>query len=83
MARPLPKWVMQKYAELWILFRDSAFHHSQTTEVLGENASIIIMHLRKNGWLEISLDQADARKRIYTLKSPEQAILDIANETSR
>ena len=80
MARPLPQWVMQKYAELWNNFRGNSFFHSETTKILPENASVIISHLRKNGWLVVSLDPVDNRKRIYKLLSPEKAILGMIND---
>jgi hypothetical protein len=83
MTKPLPKWVMQKYAQLWKKFRDSSFYHTDTAEILPENASVIINHLKRNRWIEISLDATDGRKRVYRLKSPEEAIMEMANEGER
>ena len=61
-------------------FSDSEFEHSQSIEVLDENASVILSHMKKAGWLQITLHPEDSRKRIYRLKSPEKAIQDMAHE---
>lgn len=81
MTTPLPKWVMQSYAKLWSMFSDSYFEHSSVTEILdAKPASVIISHLRKNKWIDVMLHPEDSRKRIYRLKSPEQAVLEMAEE---
>ena len=80
MTKPLPKWIMRKYAQLWKKFRDTEFEHSETEEILEENASVIISFLKKNGWLSIRLNPEDSRKRFYMLKNPEQAIGEMADE---
>ena len=38
------------------------------------NTSLAISQLKNNGWLSVKLDPKDARKRIYSLLSPEQAV---------
>lgn len=78
MTKPLPKWIMQKYSELWVKMKDKQFEHPQADKILKQNTSIIIMHLRKKGWLEANLNEKDARKRIYKLKSPEKAMEEMA-----
>ena len=81
MAEPLPKWLMQRYSVLWVKFRDKEFNHKQATETLPDNGrmvSVILSDMRKAGWLEIKLDPNDARKRLYKLKSPEEAVKEIA-----
>ena len=80
MTKPLPKWIMRKYAKLWKKFRDTEFEHSEAEEILEENASVIISFLKKNSWLSIRLNPEDSRKRLYTLKGPEQAIGEMADE---
>jgi len=80
MTKPLPKWIMQKYAALWRQFRYNEFDHTQSTEILKDNTSVIISHLKKNGWIEIKLNPKDSRKRIYVLKTPEQAVQEIGME---
>jgi hypothetical protein len=79
MTKPLPKWVMMSYAKLWQSFKDKAFDHHQATGILKENTSVIISHLKRNGWIDITLNQQDSRKREYRLKSPENAVAEMAN----
>ncbi|MFC1742154.1 MarR family transcriptional regulator [Nanoarchaeota archaeon] len=78
-VRPLPKWIMQKYAVLWKQFSESSFEHSEALGVLKENTSVIISYLKKHGWVEVALHPEDSRKRVYKLKSPEQAISEMAD----
>ncbi|NQU79013.1 hypothetical protein HQ545_04555 [Candidatus Woesearchaeota archaeon] len=80
MSTPLPKWVMQKYAKIWQELRDSSFDHQKATEILDDNVSVILSHLRKNSWLEINLNPEDSRKRIYRLKKPEQIINEMKQD---
>jgi hypothetical protein len=74
---PLPKWIMRSYAELWQHFKDRQFEHHEAIEFLGELTSAVFNNLKKNGWLAVELHPSDSRKRIYRLKSPEQAIKEI------
>jgi len=39
--------------------------------------SIVLSELRQAGWLEMKLNPEDARKRLYKLKSPEQAVKEM------
>ena len=78
MAKPLPKWIMKDYSRLWARFKGAQFDHAQASKALKGNASVMLMHMKKNGWLEASLDKQDSRKRKYTLKSPEQAVEEMA-----
>tara|TARA_Y100000310_G_C20653510_1_gene800744 strand:- start:346 stop:612 length:267 start_codon:yes stop_codon:yes gene_type:complete len=81
-TKPLPKWTMQRYALLWTSFKKGEFSYEQASNSIKETdrniISATLSHLRKNGWLTIKLDPKDARKRIYEIKSPNQAIRDIA-----
>jgi len=77
MVKPLPKWVMQKYSELWVHFGEKQFEHPEAADIIQENTSVLISHMRKNGWLTIQLHPEDSRKRVYKLKSPEQAITEM------
>ena len=82
MASPLPKWIMQRYSILWNTFNDKEFDHDAAFNLLNneKTVSIAISKLRKNGWLEIKLDENDARRRLYKLKSPEQAVKEIGEK---
>jgi len=79
MAKPLPKWIMQRYSALWNKFKDKEFNHEEAFKTLNKDKmlSIVLSELRQAGWLEMKLDPDDARKRIYKLKSPEQAVKEM------
>ncbi len=76
-VRPLPKWIMLAYSRIWNKFKDNQFDHKKADVLLKENVSIILSRLKKSGWLKISLDPNDSRKRLYKLISPMDAVKDI------
>ena len=81
MTKPLPKWIMKSYAKMWLKFSNREFDHPQAIGILGQqHASVIISNLKKNGWIDATLNPTDSRKRFYKLKSPESAIGEMANE---
>ena len=79
MTENLPTWIMQRYSKLWSKFNDREFTKEQAEKLLGKDNAIAVFFsdLRKAGWLEIRIDQADARKTIYKLKNPKQAISEV------
>ncbi len=81
MTKPLPKWLMQRYSTLWRVFKGKEFGYDEAVEILKEKNealnSIILSELKKNGWLTIKLHPDDSRKRIYTLKGPEEAVNEL------
>lgn len=79
MVEPLPKWIMQRYSALWNKFSDKEFNYEEAFETLNKDKmlSIVLSELRRTGWLEMKLSPEDARKRIYKLKSPEQAVKEM------
>ena len=80
MTNPLPKWIQKRYAHLWNKFKDKPFTHEQAVKLLQDNGQVIsvfLSDLKKAGWLEVSLDRADTRIRLYRLISPEQAINEL------
>lgn len=79
MTEPLPKWIMQRYSALWNKFRDKEFNHEDAFKTLNKDkmVSITLSELRQAGWLEMRLDPNDARKRIYKIKSPEEAVKEM------
>ncbi|MBI4154732.1 hypothetical protein HY498_01460 [Candidatus Woesearchaeota archaeon] len=83
-TNPLPKWIMKKYALLWQKLQDKEFTYKDVVDLFkDENINVIrtmISQLRKNGWLTFIPDQNDSRKRIYKLKSPEQAVKEIKDK---
>jgi len=81
-AKPLSKWIMKRYSLLWKVFKEREFNYSEAIEALeGDKVvSIALSELRQFGWLEAKLDPKDARKRLYRLKPPEQAVGEMQNE---
>ena len=74
---PLPKWAMLRYAKLWQTYGRAGISYAQMQETLAISdnlLSVTISQLKKAGWLTIELDPSDARKRIYTLTSPTEAV---------
>lgn len=86
MTRPLPKWLTHRYSLLWISSQNNDFGYDEAVQILKEQkerlVSVVLSELKKHGWLTIKLDPEDSRKRIYALKSPEEAIQDIANRNN-
>ena len=78
----MPKWIQQRYAVLWSIKKDKPFNHVEIMKILSEKEpiliSVFISELKKAGWLESQLNPDDARKRAYTLKSPEEIFLNMA-----
>jgi len=82
MTEALPKWVMERYAKLWKKFGLEQFSHKEATKLLKEpketTLSLVIQELKKNGWIELSLDPKDSRVRLYKLKEPNKAVKEMA-----
>jgi type I restriction enzyme M protein len=80
MTKPLPKWIQTRYAILWNKFKDKEFTFEDAEKILKDKSGILVFFsdLRKAGWLEVTLNFEDARKRIYRLKSPEKAIEEMS-----
>ena len=81
---PLPKWIMQRYSVLWVKFGLDNFTYADASACLNKDSmlSIVLSGLRKNGWLGVQLNQNDARKRLYNLKSPNDAIREMASRAN-
>jgi len=81
MSKPLPKWLMLRYATLWRTFSKNEFTHDDAAYTLqedrGQLVSVIISGLKKAGWLMMRLDPHDSRKRIYSLKDPTRAVEEL------
>lgn len=80
-TKPLPKWLTERYSQLWRKFKEKEFEHDEAVKVLKEEkerlVSVVLSELKKYGWLTIKLHPDDSRKRIYKLKNPEDAINEI------
>jgi DNA-binding PadR family transcriptional regulator len=83
MIKPLPKWVMIRYAKLWNRFKDKEMTGEQIRKTLNEDnhklINVFLSDLAKSGWLKIRLDETNRTKHIYQLVSPEQAVREIKN----
>jgi len=81
LTKPLPKWLMERYSVLWRKFKGNEFEHDDAAKILREEkdrlVSVVLSELKKHGWLTVKLHPDDSRKRIYKLKNPEEAILEI------
>ena len=81
MTKPLPKWLMERYSLLWKAFEEKEFDHDEAAKVLNEErerlVSVVLSDLKRHGWLTIKLHPDDSRKRLYKLKNPVDAIVEI------
>jgi len=80
MTRPLPSWLMKRYSMLWVKTKGK-FDYKTAKKILkdkNEVLSVVLSNLKNSGWLEIKSNPKDARKKIYHLKSPEDAVKEIA-----
>jgi lipopolysaccharide biosynthesis protein len=84
MTKPLPKWLFIRYAMLWSQKGNVEFDYDEARRLLKERddrtLSVVLSDLRKYGWLETTLNQNDARKRVYRLKHPQVAAVEVAKE---
>lgn len=78
MVNPVPKWVQIRYAKLWNKYDGKEISYADIEKILkvdGKNTiSVFLNELRTAGWLTIKLDEKDARKRNYILKSPDSIV---------
>ncbi len=78
---PVPKWIMERYALLWSKFKDKEFTYLEVSEMFNKDSNnlrrALVSQLRINGWLEVKLSSSDSRKRVFKLKSPEEAVKDM------
>ncbi len=72
----MPKWLESRYKSLRDELGDSPFRFEEAANILrekhkdeGDQVNFVLSELRKSGWLSVSFDPADARKRVYKLKS--------------
>jgi type I restriction enzyme M protein len=77
----IQKWLQRRRDSLREKFGNSNFRFDDAVKVLKEKhqdaedqVNVVLSELRKKGWLEVSFDPKDARRRIYKLKSIEEVI---------
>jgi len=81
MTKPLPRWLMQRYAILWAKIKTDKFDFNTAKKILGDNDGVLnvaLSELRKLGWLKVEFDPHDARKRVYNIVSLERAFKELA-----
>ncbi len=85
MVKHLPEWIMKRYAKLWSKFKEEDFTKSEAEKVIKGDSSlpVLLSELRKAGWLEMKMSQDDARKTIYNLKNPAEAIMGEIKEFNK
>lgn len=87
MVNPIPKWVWRRYALLWKKFGDKPFTFEQAKKelkFLDRNViSVMFNELKTAGWIAVSLDEEDSRKRVYNLINPEQIIENVENDIKK
>ena len=81
-GQALPKWLMYAYAKIWQNYQEKECTFSILQNLFPEKNKqlllVIINNLYKYGWILVSLNQVDRRKRIYQLKHPRLIIQEIA-----
>lgn len=85
-TKPLPKWIMYRYAKLWNSFDCKEFTFEQAEKLLNIDKkvlSVLLSDLKKSGWLEVTLNQTDSRKRNYKLQSPEFAVQSMISSVKK
>lgn len=85
MAEIPPKWVLEKYAKLWVKFKATPFSLADANDLMADltNPSVFYTQLRTTGWLKQEVDPEDGRKRINTLQDPKQMIEEIGQSNKR
>jgi len=78
MAEPIPRWLMEKYALLYREYNNREFSFKDAMKTVKEKEkaymSMALSEMRKSGWLTITIDPKDARKRLYKLVMPHEVI---------
>lgn len=86
----LPKWVMKRYLILWDEFEDRKFTFPEALAILKRSdvrddegvVKQIMSQLRKAGWVEVRLNEKDARRRDYQLRNYERIFHEITMQCS-
>ncbi len=73
---------MVNYSILWSKTKGGEFTYGDVRKAIkGKDANInnVLSAMRKRGWLLTELDPEDSRRRIYRLKSPDEAVGELAS----
>ena len=80
MANPIGKWLVRRYALLWQKYQNTTFDFEQARGLLKDRKDVLskaLNELRQAGWLDVSLDPKNARKRLYGLREPLKVVQDV------
>lgn len=87
MVNPIPKWVWKRYAKLWQKFSETPFTFEQAKKELKfldrNTISVMFNELKTAGWIAVSLDEEDSRKRVYNLINPVQIVESVKNDIKK
>jgi len=79
----LTKWLEDRYSVLWDSFQDRPFTRPDTATALKQklkenerSVNVILSELRKAGRLKARPDPSDARKKVYTLRSMKEILIE-------
>ncbi|RLI44857.1 SAM-dependent DNA methyltransferase, partial [Candidatus Bathyarchaeota archaeon] len=71
----------KRYEALWQAFKSHDFRFHDAVRVLNskfedeeERVAVVLSELRRRGWLRVSLDSRDARRKVYRLRSREEIL---------
>ncbi|MCF7798479.1 hypothetical protein K9M74_01100 [Candidatus Woesearchaeota archaeon] len=82
MAEPIPKWMQIKFSQLWSAFESRGFTMAECQEILEENkrevVAVVLSRLKATGWLEVTSDPKDNRKKTYHLSRPDIILKQLA-----
>ncbi len=71
MSKPLPKWLLKKFAKIWREKGGTEFDYSEAINILNESpkkTGSILSKLHKAGWVTREKSPEDKRKRIYKIR---------------
>ena len=87
MANAIPKWVQERLSRLWKKYESKEMTFEMIQEVLSmddrNTISVFLNELRSADWIEVKSRKEDARKRIYTLKEPNEIMMEINSNEDR
>lgn len=85
MIQHIPEWLMIRYSKLWTKLKEKEFTKEQAEKILPKDAAlpVVLSDLKKAGWLDMKMDNIDARKSVYKLKNPQENIINEIEELSK
>jgi len=82
MTEPIPKWMQIKFSQLWSEFESKEFTMAECQEALQENkrevVAVVLSRLKAKGWLKVTPEQSDNRKKLYSLARPDIILKQMA-----